>query len=125
MRKIWLVAKAEYLQLVRRRSFLLATLGIPIFIGVVMAVSILVAVGGRDDRPIGVVDQAGILGDVAANAAAQSLNAVALPDDTTANAALEAGEIRAYYVVPADYLTSQRVQTLLLAEGADRHGADK
>ena len=110
MRKIWLVAKAEYLQLVRRRSFLLATLGIPIFIGVVMAVSILVAVGGRDDRPIGVVDQAGILGDVAANAAAQSLNAVALPDDTTANAALEAGEIRAYYLVPADYLTSQRVR---------------
>ncbi len=56
MRKTWLVAKAEYLRLVKRRSFLLATLGIPLFFGVVMAVSILVAVGGRDDHPIGVVD---------------------------------------------------------------------
>ena len=28
MRKVWLVAKAEYLRLVKRRSFLLATLGI-------------------------------------------------------------------------------------------------
>jgi ABC-2 type transport system permease protein len=110
MRKIWLVAKAEYLRLVKRRSFLLATLGIPLLIGVVMAVSILVAMGGRDERPIGVVDRAGILGDVAAHAAAQGLNAVALPDDADANAALEAGKIRAYYLVPADYLTSQRVQ---------------
>lgn len=110
MRKSWLVAKAEYLRLVKRRSFLLATLGIPLLIGVVMAVSIWVAVGNRDERSIGIVDQAGILGDVALSAAAQNFDTVALQDEAAARSALEAGQIRAYYVVPADYLVSRRVQ---------------
>ncbi len=35
---------------------------------------------------------------------------VALPDDAAANAALAAGEIKAFYVVPADYLASQHIQ---------------
>ncbi len=70
MHNLLLIAKGEYLRLVKRRSFLLATLGMPLFIGIVLAVSALVAVGGSDDRPFGVVDQAGLLGDVAATARA-------------------------------------------------------
>ncbi len=40
----------------------------------------------------------------------QAASAVAFPDEAAARAALEAEEITAYYVVPADYLTSPQVQ---------------
>ncbi len=110
MRKLLLVAKAEYLRLVKRRSFLLATLGMPALIGVIMVISILVAIGDRDERPFGVVDQSGILGDVSANTAAQAAAAVGFPSEAQARAALQAGQIKAFYIVPADYLQSPRVQ---------------
>lgn len=110
MHKLLLIAKGEYLRMVKRRSFLLATLGMPLLIGIVSAASALIAIGGSDDRPFGVVDRAGLLGDVAATARAQAASAVAFPDEATARTALEAEEITAFYVVPADYLTSPQVQ---------------
>ena len=48
MRKLWLVARHEYLKEIHKKSFLLATLGIPILITVVTAVSIYVAVRNSD-----------------------------------------------------------------------------
>lgn len=110
MLKLWLVAKAEYLRLVKRRAFLLATLGIPLLIGVVMAASILVAVGSRDTRPFGVVDRSGLLGDIAATARERAANAVGFADEAAARAALEAGTINAFYVVPEDYLAAPQAQ---------------
>jgi ABC-2 type transport system permease protein len=109
MRKLLLVAKAEYLRMVKRRSFLLATLGVPLFIGVIMAISIAVAVGGSEARPYGVVDGAGILGEVMPNAASQAASVRAFPDEASARAALQAREIQGFYVVPSDYLTTQQV----------------
>ena len=109
MRKLLLVARAEYLRMVKRRSFLLATLGVPLFIGAVMAASILLAVGG-EARPFGVVDHAGLLGAVMQNPAGQTSHAVAFPDEAAARAALQAREIQGFYVLPADYLTTQRVE---------------
>lgn len=110
MRKLLLIARTEYLRLVVRRSFLVATLGVPLLIGVVMLVSILVATrGAADARPFGVVDDSGLLAEVLPQAASYAANALAFPDEAAARAALEAGSVQAYYVVPADYPRSQRV----------------
>lgn len=110
MRKLLLIARAEYLRLVVRRSFLLATLGVPLLIGVVMAVSILIATRSTADaRPFGIVDGAALLGDVLPQAASYAANAQAFPDEAAARAALEAGALQAYYVLPADYLQTQRI----------------
>ncbi len=110
MRNLWLIAKAEYLHLVKRRSFLLATLGMPLLIGIVAAASALVAINSvNDDEPFGVVDHAALLGDVLPQAAAYGAAAAAFPDEAAARAALEAGQVQAYYVVPADYLQTQHV----------------
>lgn len=50
MRNLWLIAKHEYLKIVRQKSFLFGTLGIPVLIIVVMAVSILAAIGQENGR---------------------------------------------------------------------------
>lgn len=110
MRNLWLIARAEYTRLVKQRSFLLATLGVPLLIGVVSAVSGLVAVrSATGTQPFGVVDQAALMGDVLSESAAYGADARAFPDEAAARRALEAGEVQAYYVLPADYLQTQRV----------------
>jgi len=110
MPKLWLVARHEYLRMVRRRSFLIGTLGVPLLMVVVMGISIYFAIGSEDDRPVGYVDQAGVLGaDVAAADALRAVTWVSYPDRSAAEAALEAGQIQAFYVLPAEYLREQRV----------------
>ena len=126
MRKSFLVAKHEYLKMVRKRSFLLSTLGMPLLIIVVMAVSIAVAMGGND-TPLGYVDHTGALDpDVQPPGPALSLSKGietqiarerasdveirSYPDETSARVALEAEEIQAYYVVPEEYLATGQLE---------------
>lgn len=111
MRKFWLVAKHEYLKMIRRRAFWLGTLGLPLLIVVIMAVSIAVVVGGGDKKPLGYVDHAGVLtAAITPEAGRREITEMrAFPDEATATAALEAGEIQAFYVVPADYFRSLQI----------------
>jgi ABC-2 type transport system permease protein len=111
MRKFWLVAKHEYLKMIRRRAFWLGTLGVPLLIVVIMAVSIAVVVGGGDEKPLGYVDYAGILtAGITPEAGRRKITEMrAFPDEATATAALEAGEIQAFYVVPTDYFRSLQI----------------
>jgi ABC-2 type transport system permease protein len=115
MRKLWVVAKHEYLKAVRKRSFLLGTLAMPLFFVGIMALTIVVIVAGEDQRPIGYVDQASLLTTVTTllpneNDGPNPVELRAFVDEAQARAALEAKEIQAYYVLPADYLTSHQVQ---------------
>jgi ABC-2 type transport system permease protein len=113
LHKLWLVALHEYRKRVQQRSFLVAMLGIPVLIVVISAISILVSLGGADARPIGYVDEAGILNpnllsELTANAR-NFTELAAYPDSAGARAALEAGEIQGFYVVPANYLEEKRL----------------
>ncbi len=118
MRNLWLVAKHEYLKIVRQKSFLFGTLGIPVLIIVVMGVSVLVALGQRGSLPLGYVDHAGILSESvtlpAPDKGEPPVAIRAFADETAAQAALEAKAIQAYYVLPADYVQSGRVQLFFL-----------
>lgn len=108
MRKTWLIAKQEYLSRVHQRSFILGTLSILVLIVVVSAISALLALGRRDSRPLGYVDLAGLLR--AQNVVAtDGLEIRAFTDEATARAALYAGEIQAFYLLPQDYLSRQQV----------------
>ncbi len=109
MRNLWLVARAEYRRMVMRRSFLLATLGLPVFIGIVMAISIIAGEGGADERPFGYVDEAGIFRGLQP-AQFGPLPAIPYPDQASAQAALADGRIQAFYVVPADYRRTGEVR---------------
>jgi ABC-2 type transport system permease protein len=111
MRKAFLVAKHEYLKMVRKRSFLLGTLGIPLLIVVVMAVIIVISVRGGSNAPVGYVDHASILDPtVQQPGRSDGVEIRAYSDEAAARAALEAHEIQAYYVIPQDYLSTGDVQ---------------
>lgn len=118
MRNFWLIAKHEYLKIVRQKSFLVGTLWLPAMIIIVMGVSILASLGQRGKLPLGYVDYTGLLSEavtlpVGADGKAP-LRSLAFPDEAAARASLEAAEIQAYYVVPADYVQSGRAQLFYL-----------
>jgi ABC-2 type transport system permease protein len=122
MRKAFLVGKHEYLKMVRKRSFLLGTLGIPLLIVVATAVAILVSVHGGSSAPIGYVDHAGILNPAVQQsggndgAGGNSVEIRAYPDEAAARAALEAQGIQAYYVIPKDYIATGTIQLYYWAD---------
>ncbi len=113
MRKFWLVAKHEYLKMVRRRTFWLGTLGVPLLIIVVVAVGIIVSMGGSDDRPLGYVDHAGVFAEEPiypqVDEGAKFTEMRRFTDEEAATVALKDGEIQAFYIIPADYLGSPEV----------------
>ena len=61
MRKIWLVAKSEYLKRVAKKSFLAGTLLIPIMFGVIIGVTIFIIERDKNTKPFGYVDHSSIL----------------------------------------------------------------
>lgn len=119
MDKIWLVARHEYRRLVRKRDFLLLTLAVPLGMAVLIAVSMWIAVGEESRLPVGYVDQHGFL-DPARRpdqpGEAQALLPRTFPNQAAALAALENGEIQAFFVFPPDYLETLRTDLYYLEQ---------
>ncbi len=110
MPKWSIIAAHEYQKVTRKRSFVLGTLALPLtIVGAMVLVIILMAVSA-DSRPLGYVDQAGVLSAVPAADMKESVELRAFADEALARAALEGGTIQAYYVLPPDYLSSRSAQ---------------
>ncbi|MCD6286471.1 MAG: ABC transporter permease [Anaerolineae bacterium] len=116
MRKLWLVAKHEYLKRVRKRAFLLAVLGLPLLIVAIGVVAALVAIRGGDSRPVGYVDHAGFLNPEVLSALQDARESfpeyISFADEATAEASLEAGDIQSFYVLPEDYISSKELRSV-------------
>ena len=121
MNKISLVARHEFISTLKRRSALFAIFGLPVLSLLVLgginwlarsqgsADSSLLSEFVSDDEaplPAGLVDDTGQI--VRLSPPADTMF-VLLPDLTAARAAFEAGEIRRYYHIPADYLANGTV----------------
>jgi ABC-2 type transport system permease protein len=105
MGKWWLVAKREFLSNVRRRSFLFAAFGAPLLtVGIMLLVFTLIASSFTSDitEQIGYVDLSGVL----TSAIDKPDNFTAYTDETAAAAALESGDILAYFVIAQDYMAT-------------------
>ncbi|MGD8815397.1 MAG: ABC transporter permease [Anaerolineales bacterium] len=111
MNKTLLVVRHEFITTLRRRSFQVFNLGLPILGAIVLIVISLIRGGSgfevpsdAPDRPPefeteGVVDRAGLIETVPAD-----LPLVLYDDETAAQEALNNGLINAYYVVLEDYI---------------------
>lgn len=121
MRNLWKIARYEFLKRVRTRSFLISTLGVPALIIVVGLVGAVSAMAGESDLPVGYVDHAGLL-DQALYAAPyldemeDRLALIPYEDEEAARAALEAGDIQGYYVLPAGYPQNLQIEAYYLDE---------
>ena len=123
---LFLIARFELLRNLRRRGFLGLTIGLPLLALAILIGSQLFAGSGGDDNEgavgdselrAGYVDQSGVLNGWAEN---DLLQMRAFADEAAARAALEAGEISAYWLIPVDYLASgeiTRVQAAFSFEG--------
>jgi ABC-2 type transport system permease protein len=116
MKKTFLVLVHEMITILTSRSFLLVSIGIPlistlIFMvvshvskssSVTSVVSQIVTAQQEMKKVEGYVDQAGIIRELPEGYSQATL--IAYPDEAAAHAALDAHQIAAYYVVPADFI---------------------
>jgi ABC-2 type transport system permease protein len=117
MRNVLLVVKHEILAMLGKRSFWLMTFLFPALIIGLSAGSQFLAERSFEQSEadptagqaggIGYVDQAGLIQQLPQDLPASVLRA--FPDEAAARAALEAGDLSQYYVIPADFVESGQV----------------
>lgn len=129
LRKIWLIARREYLFNFRRRSYLFTAFALPL----VMVVAMVLVVGLLTEtmestssfKAVGIVDKAGILAD---SSGAPIVKLPALfrleTSEEQATSDLQSHVIDGYYVLPADYLRKGRIDvynraSMALTEGVN------
>jgi len=114
MRNITLVIKHEIISTITKPSFWLTTFVLPVFIMVTTFGSQLIGrevfeteepfaeSAGNGPVAIGYVDQANLIAHLPEGVPPALVQA--FPDEASAQMALEAGELRQYYLIPADYV---------------------
>lgn len=123
MRKALLIWWQTYRRNVLHPAFLIFTIGVPGFLIVVgggASYFILKATEG-DTRPVGVVDTAQLLTPVqdwhpTGDSFQNAVKLQAFDSSATAQSALEAGTIQAFYIVPPNYVTSGSVTEVSATE---------
>lgn len=122
MRKIWLVAKSEYLKRVAKRSFLLGTFLIPIIFAIIIVLTIFIIERDKNTAPLGYIDRSGVLLDPR-NSKLNHENLIELipyNDREPALTALESGEIQALYIISEDFLESSKLELYYWDEYPDQ-----
>ncbi len=110
MSKLWLVALHEYRRHVFNRRFLIGLLSVPLVIILLVGLIFLIISMENNTTPIGYVDHSGLLSDTlpapTPSAPDRPVPMISFTNESAARAALDAGKIQAYYVLPADYRTN-------------------
>ena len=108
MSKIWLVAEYQFRKDVFKRSFVLAVFAMPLFLGFIIAMGWLGERMQQQSTTVGYVDAANVLAQAPVSDDDQ-IEFVRFAAVDEARAALAAGQIDGYYVLPADYPQNREV----------------
>jgi ABC-2 type transport system permease protein len=115
MSKLWLVAIHEYRVDVFKKSFILVLLSVPLFIAFNLAFVYVIASFQTNDNPVGYIDQSGLRINPGPSSAEQGddpLQFIGYLDENEAQSALDAGQIQAYFILPADYSKTSQVMLI-------------
>jgi ABC-2 type transport system permease protein len=113
MHKILIVMRHEFLGIVMKPTFWISLVGLPLFMGVVMGISLFAGTAAtaatladRQNRSVeqGYVDHSGIIKTVPADT-----TLLAFPNEAAARAALTERKITGFFVVAADYVDTGNV----------------
>lgn len=111
MSKLRRIAVHEYRRHVLRKRFVWALLSVPALLALMVGVTALAVRMERDNRPVGYVDHSGMLANpVMLPQEEGSVEIRAFPIEGEAWKALQVGEIQCYYVLPADYVRTGKVE---------------
>jgi ABC-2 type transport system permease protein len=122
MKKLWLVARYEFLRHIRRRRFVLALLSMPIFVGLLVGVGMLSVVTQMKTAPIGYVDGTNIfpvLQPIPKDFGQRLMKPVEIkrfPDEHAGKEALDAKTIQALFILDPDYLSNGQVKMVALTQ---------
>jgi ABC-2 type transport system permease protein len=110
MIKFWRVALQEYRRHVFTKRFLFGLLSVPLIMVLMVGLIFLIIAMDNNTTPIGYVDHSGLLANPLPAPVPEPpdkpVPMIAYSSEVEAAAALKAGTIQAYYVLPADYLTT-------------------
>lgn len=101
MSKMWLIAQYHFLEEARKRSFLLVLFALPLFMVFAIGMGFVFSRVHQEQTMLGYVDLIGLLVDPDAGPAEPDVTLIRFETEADAHQALEAGEIDAYYLLPA------------------------
>lgn len=119
MRKLWAVARYEFITTVTRRSFLLALILIPLVPAILLGLLNIFNRGNENNLiklftkeatnplAVGIVDKTGLINDFPVWLVKGSI--VKMNDDADAREAVVAGRLQGYYIIDKDYLVNGKV----------------
>jgi ABC-2 type transport system permease protein len=120
MKRIWQIARHEYLQHVLTRRFIFGILSVPLVIALLAGLVFYLISLDNNTTPIGYVDLSGLLTDPVPaprpEAPDRPVPMIAFDSESHARSALDAGQIQAYYVLPADYLSTGELRVVHINE---------
>jgi ABC-2 type transport system permease protein len=110
MRNLLLVASHEFLQRVKKRSFLLSIVGFPLLMVFIIGLSVYTSLGAGNDLPLGYVDFSGALvSTLPPGGDDRLLEMQPYSNEAAARAALEQGQIQGYFVLEGGYQKTGQV----------------
>jgi len=136
MKHLWRVALYEYRRNVFKKSFILLMISVPAFITFSIGLGIFMESLEDNPLPVGYVDHAGVFAAALTSPEIRStwtakydepVEIIAYLDEDEAAAALMNGELQVYYVLPADYAETRRVEQIYIekpGENAERQFYD-
>ncbi len=120
MIKVLRVAWEEYRRHVFNKRFLMGLLSVPLVILVMVGLVFLIISMENNTTPLGYVDYSGLLSDPLPapipDKPDKPVPILPFETETDAGSALAAGEIQAYYVIPADYLSTGSLTVVHMGE---------
>ena len=112
--RIWRVARYQFEEQARQRSFLVLLFSLPLFLMMILGMDILFKHLQQSHTTLGYVDAAGLLADTSLTTVGDEVRLASFATVEEARVALEAGQIDAYYVLPAGYRDSRRAELVYL-----------
>jgi ABC-2 type transport system permease protein len=114
MKKFWLIFANEYKRHVLKKSFIFGVLSMPLFLVLIIGISMLSVWLQFNDAPMGYVDANHLLSDAVQVPEKKSkifpvAQAVPFEDEASAKAALENGSIQTYFILSENYLSTGEV----------------
>lgn len=119
MSKMLLVAFHEVRLNVTKKSFILVLLSVPLFIAFSVGLGVLIENSRKDFRPMGFIDQSGILAhglQVPLESSEKRVDIKPFQNVDSANEALNVGAIQAYFILSEDYIETGKVELVFREE---------
>ena len=116
MSKAFIILKHEFWKTVKNMSFIILTLALPVLailgVGIYQGVHHWYHPGAPQEEKVGYVDDTGMFGNYTSQPGVQF---ILYPDEQTAKSALLATDVKEYFVIPADYLSTGVIKRYTLS----------